>query len=864
MKSRRTSQLGLDFLYLRQKSRPHADANQNVVKECISCRSRTGMESSSRRGNETEQTAAEKAAIREYMRKKRCDIVSYERDREKLELQRRNRINDNKNRLERLVKQIFSNVPSRKPSEKPKPRRGHRKSAGESPVDEYDLLFSAIDVESKREQRKPQVTVMDGIKAQLMKELGPGLGSRGTMQRSQSQPDVRKKPRRRGKTQKRQSSKKKAERKRREAIVRIQSHVRGFLVRKRCRGEMLGERFIQEVQRKKEADASSSFSELPAVEAAPNPVDLAPQQIEANIPTQNAQPDLHVHNKPKPAVVCTFACPEVLSIIPTVKGPTPEPSATEIPPTEKKPALVIETSLGTTQFLSPAQANIPSAAASEELKVPPRRLLESPVAPDPEREQGNDSIQPEEEATNSMFDRNAFGRFAAQRFGNPLDGMNLSRLVKMRERAISYREKTERKYIRKLYKEKQISPHSYQSKRKELERWVFKEREEIKRTKSHLADNWKKTAQMIEDAQANAQRIRQFFLQHAASYISDNNSTPSHFFDGSRQATLDAECEGITALEREAGCPLSVPVPDAAEHTAKPAAILIQENSESQPTTAVHGSPVDSSNVESHPTVQSVFVSTIGKRTLISPSKKAARPQNVAEQVVLGLVEDAMRCTIRQNWNEARANLESKKAVGEEITEFLLDALLKEATTEPFPRREPPVPKALSLQALAMRSKKSAASDLYHVNDYLDELFVEVFTEQKQQFVGDINRPIVRVPLEVLGRLQNPEQKENEHTPLPHEISPVLALDTYLEVEKNKEMSKPTGSELVAESEHIHNKSIFDAVNEALNLIRPYGMTGQPMPWSLAQRVLFTKIADPNIIVRNIKNIVYVHAKRAG
>ena len=39
-------------------------------------------------------------------------------------------------------------------------------------------------------------------------------------------------------------------------------------------------------------------------------------------------------------------------------------------------------------------------------------------------------------------------------------------------------------------------------------------------------------------------------------------------------------------------------------------------------------------------------------------------------------------------------------------------------------------------------------------------------------------------------------------------------------------------SELLSESDHIHNKAIFDAVNEALNLVRPYGEHGEPMPWS--------------------------------
>ncbi len=45
-------------------------------------------------------------------------------------------------------------------------------------------------------------------------------------------------------------------------------------------------------------------------------------------------------------------------------------------------------------------------------------------------------------------------------------------------------------------------------------------------------------------------------------------------------------------------------------------------------------------------------------------------------------------------------------------------------------------------------------------------------------------------------------------------------------------------SSIVAESEHIHNKAVFDAINESLNKFRPYSMLGNPMPWSTKVRRL--------------------------
>lgn len=40
----------------------------------------------------------------------------------------------------------------------------------------------------------------------------------------------------------------------------------------------------------------------------------------------------------------------------------------------------------------------------------------------------------------------------------------------------------------------------------------------------------------------------------------------------------------------------------------------------------------------------------------------------------------------------------------------------------------------------------------------------------------------------------------------------------------------------MSEAQHIHNKVVFDCVNEALNLVRPYGSQGEPMPWSRKPR----------------------------
>lgn len=43
---------------------------------------------------------------------------------------------------------------------------------------------------------------------------------------------------------------------------------------------------------------------------------------------------------------------------------------------------------------------------------------------------------------------------------------------------------------------------------------------------------------------------------------------------------------------------------------------------------------------------------------------------------------------------------------------------------------------------------------------------------------------------------------------------------------------------MLAEWENIHNKVLFDAVNDSLDDFRPYGLRGPPAPWSGQTRAL--------------------------
>ena len=57
--------------------------------------------------------------------------------------------------------------------------------------------------------------------------------------------------------------------------------------------------------------------------------------------------------------------------------------------------------------------------------------------------------------------------------------------------------------------------------------------------------------------------------------------------------------------------------------------------------------------------------------------------------------------------------------------------------------------------------------------------------------------------------------------------------------EKEEEEGEgPSEESMLAEWENVHNKMIFDCINEVLDRMRPYGLKGPPLPWSRQVRAL--------------------------
>eukprot|EP01022_Parablepharisma_sp_SALTPOND_P008255 TRINITY_DN135481_c1_g1_i1.p1 TRINITY_DN135481_c1_g1~~TRINITY_DN135481_c1_g1_i1.p1 ORF type:complete len:1305 (-),score=205.58 TRINITY_DN135481_c1_g1_i1:1848-5762(-) len=575
----------------------------------------------------------------------------------------------------------------------------------------------------------------------------------------------------------------------------------------------------------------------------------------------------------------------------------------------------------------------------------------------------------------SLFERNPFREFTQRKIKELVQTDNLSKLISMREKVMKYKEVTEKRYIQRMLKSKQFSPRTYQRKRRELEKWVNTEKEEIKKSKKSIDETWQRTAQMIEDAQKDSMNLKRIIATHTLSYNSETNSIISLILDSSRSVEGGADNDKFekrisfengkpSILKHEKSLDDLSDVLGADELISTPAvqeridpgtdnkykgAILIEDNnispeggkeSISSPELAqfIIGTPesnskekledipqteelpntasplqnsdalanvlkVESANIEKRHSVDEeagpasnegqeiIWEIDLLSRTPPERHEKINVTPNTETNGVKGPVHSPAEIASPQlgsllidiHRDESNEVVSVKQAEKEDQLEDLVsevyDEVIAEVLNPLFPKRQVDsvsVKKKAKvdtlremgkdrnvnnrvLQSLAYKQRKGIPAEPEDIADYLDEIFELTLKQHKDHFIKEVNRAIPKSPIDLLKGVQTTGADIKASSQLPHEMQPIIPLEIYLEVEKRKEGTREeqkNTTKALAEFEQIHNKAVFDSVNEALNLIRPYGLNGEPMPWSLQQRILFKSITDPNIITRNIKNMI--------
>jgi hypothetical protein len=211
-------------------------------------------------------------------------------------------------------------------------------------------------------------------------------------------------------------------------------------------------------------------------------------------------------------------------------------------------------------------------------------------------------------------------------------------------------------------------------------------------------------------------------------------------------------------------------------------------------------------------------------------------------------------------------------------------------------------------QVLEMRQRQNIEGDLMRSNEYINELLEYLLqfeaiqgepnaAELLEQINGGVNflaafltqltKPVRRDFIDELRRLQTQDPGSYAHfeSTLDPLKNPILPVDMYLDVEKSRQFTYPVKeparelaraydsansafSQISAlsatvgqEAVHILNKCLFDAMNESLSKFRPYGMVGEPVPWSNSYRRLQTEVdissVDTERLFQMVKQEVY-------
>lgn len=160
----------------------------------------------------------------------------------------------------------------------------------------------------------------------------------------------------------------------------------------------------------------------------------------------------------------------------------------------------------------------------------------------------------------------------------------------------------------------------------------------------------------------------------------------------------------------------------------------------------------------------------------------------------------------------------------------------------------------------------------------MQEIFDRLKTDKEalNNVLDNVSQPLYKDPLMILAHLQNSMPEPNEDGEYPFESTvpyqqSVLSVDLYLDIEKDRRgglsISQMNDSQhshannnsqsFVAEMENIHNKAIFDAVNEALDGFRPYGLKGPPLPWSKQNKTLTFKFGKEETLDYLLSKVKY-------
>ena len=118
----------------------------------------------------------------------------------------------------------------------------------------------------------------------------------------------------------------------------------------------------------------------------------------------------------------------------------------------------------------------------------------------------------------------------------------------------------------------------------------------------------------------------------------------------------------------------------------------------------------------------------------------------------------------------------------------------------------------------------------------------------------------------MLSRLQAVDLGLIPKDPVPTEVIPSSLFSSLQAVRDYSSVQKAPSTlrQVLLDSHQIHDKLVFDAVNEALAGWRNYGIKGEPMPWSAAKRLVTQNVTTREAIALATRQVLLWNTTRLG
>ncbi|CAD8189664.1 unnamed protein product [Paramecium octaurelia] len=444
----------------------------------------------------------------------------------------------------------------------------------------------------------------------------------------------------------------------------------------------------------------------------------------------------------------------------------------------------------------------------------------------------------------SIFEQTSFQDFVQVKFKEFMSREKMDELIVMREKVLEERHKQQIKTINEAYQNQQISPKTYDQQNRKLEKWVTKQRKDLEKKKNEIIKGQQSTYETVMKTQRDLLFMKQISQSNSQSYIKiiDSFSQESVLYSEQslRNSIIDIQNQNLQQFQQQLPQKSSLLSEEDLSKSQNFDDEVIFKNNSSPSNLQFADYEPEPFNLHQLAQSQVLRVSDI-VRDQSKMSEKQAESYSILISNMLIVQEIQLLCQ-----ELGRHNID--------IFELVTKALINR-------------PPSQMQTSFGTNQNKGFKTGIPQVKTYLSHLTEFMLCNYKDEVLAKINVPLGPSSKDMLKFLHpisdstivsDEDSNQNENY-LQNIIMTAELFGTFERFLINEQILKSQTSQLL-ELEHVHNKAIFDALNEALDYHRPYGMAGQPYAWkSDASRLQFRKntISDmPNIIKSSLDKVL--------